>query len=409
MFGHDGSWSRAEQGETRDVAAGFGPERRVCVVGSGWAFTSGISYYTCRLANAFAEQNAVSVILMRRLIPRLLYPGRRRVGRAVNNLHYDDNVQVFNGVDWFWLPSMIRALFFLRRQRPEVLVLQWWTGAVVHSYLLLVLMARRMGARVLVEFHETQDTGESRLPLVGRYARAMGRAVLSRCDGAVVHSDFDVAEVRAHYPLGEMPVLVAAHGPFDHHVPETQPCADVPSRDDDAFNLLFFGTIRPYKGLEHLVTAFDSLDDETAAQMRLTVVGETWEGWTGPLELIAKSRHRDQITLVNRYVHDDEVAAFFAAADAVALPYTRSSASGPLHIAMAAGLPIVLTDVGGLRTAAEGYEGVVWVPPADPDALRDAMVTLPGRRGERFADPRSWDDTIAVYEKLLSAVDERCA
>src|SRR4051812_14966595 len=141
MFGHNGVWSRANQTATRDVEAGFGPLRRICVVGSGWAFTSGISYYTCRLANAFAEQDAVSVILMRRLIPRLLYPGRRRVGRAVNNLDYDPRIPVFNGVDWFWLPSMIRALLFLRRQRPEVLVLQWWTGAVVHSYLLLAVMA----------------------------------------------------------------------------------------------------------------------------------------------------------------------------------------------------------------------------------------------------------------------------
>jgi glycosyltransferase involved in cell wall biosynthesis len=143
--------------------------------------------------------------------------------------------------------------------------------------------------------------------------------------------------------------------------------------------------------------------------MRLTVVGETWEGWTGPLQMIANTRHRDRITLVNRYVHDDEVARYFDAADAVALPYTRSSASGPLHIAMAAGLPIVLTDVGGLRTAAEGYKGVSWVPPSDPEALRAALVALPARRGERYQDPRSWDDTIAVYEKLLAAVDERCA
>jgi glycosyltransferase involved in cell wall biosynthesis len=167
---------------------------------------------------------------------------------------------------------------------------------------------------------------------------------------------------------------------------------------------LFFGTIRPYKGLEHLVQAFDLLDDDLASSMRLTVVGETWEGWTAPLSLIESSPRRDRITLVNRYVHDDEVAGFFAAADAVALPYTRSSASGPLHIAMAAGLPIVLTDVGGLRTAAQGYAGVSWVPPADPEALRDALVEVLARRGERFADPRSWGETVAVYDRLLKAV-----
>src|SRR6185437_8163412 len=127
-------------------------------------------------------------------------------------------------------------------------------------------------------------------------------------------------------------IVVAPHGPFDHHVPQTT----TRETDHDEFTVLFFGTIRPYKGLEHLVEAFDSLDDDEVAHMRLVVVGEPWEGWTRPLELIAGCRHRDRITLVDRYVHDDEVASFFAHADAVALPYLRSSASGPLHIAMSA-------------------------------------------------------------------------
>src|SRR6185437_11893527 len=200
-------------------------------------------------------------------------------------------------------------------------------------------------------------------------------------------------------------IVVAPHGPFDHHVPQTT----TRETDHDEFNVLFFGTIRPYKGLEHLVEAFDLLDDETAQRFRLTVVGETWEGWTRPLELIAGSHRRDRITLVNTYVHDDDVAGYFAAADAVALPYTRSSASGPLHIAMAAGLPVILTDVGGLRAAAEGYEGICWVPASDPSALRDALQALPARRGERYSDPRSWDDTVRVYGQLLEVVRGQCA
>jgi glycosyltransferase involved in cell wall biosynthesis len=382
---------------TRGVTGADGSSlRSYCVVGSGWAFTSGLSYYTCRLAHAFAEQHRTSVILMRRLIPRVFYPGRDRVGRPVNNLEYGDHVPVFDGIDWWWLPSLWRAVRFLRAQRPDVLVLQWWTAAVAHSYLVLAVVARRLGTTVVVEFHETADTGESRLPLVGRYVRLIGRAIFRRCDGIVVHSEFDRAEVAAHYPVGDLPVRVAPHGPFDHHVA----AAPESGRDTDDFTVLFFGTIRPYKGLEHLVEAFDSLDDDTVAGMRLVVVGEPWEGWTRPLELIAASRHRDRITLVDRYVHDDEVASFFEQADAVALPYLRSSASGPLHIAMAAGLPVVLTDVGGLRAAAGDYEGVVWVPPADPDALRTALSQLLSRRGERYADPRSWADTVTAYDEL---------
>jgi glycosyltransferase involved in cell wall biosynthesis len=388
--------------KTRDLME----QPRWCVIGSGWRFTSGISYYTCRLATSLSVGHPVSVVLMRRLIPGFLYPGRARVGTAMNTIDYPSDVPVFNGVDWFWLPSLFRAVGFLRRERPDAVSLQWWTGAVLHSYLVLVVVARSLGARVIVEFHETQDTGESRIPLASRYLRLVGREVLKRCQGAVVHSEFDRQEVLDHFDLPDIPIHVAPHGPYDHHL--TPSGSTTPTAKGD-MNVLFFGTIRPYKGLEHLVAAFDSLSDDEVVGLRLTIVGETWEGWTRPVAAALSSRHRDRITVVNRYVHDEEVGRFFADADAAALPYTRSSASGPLHIAMAAGIPVIVTDVGGLRAAAEDYEGAIWVQPADVDGLRQALLSLAEHRGRRYEDPRSWDDTVVVYDRLLQEIEARCA
>lgn len=370
---------------------------RICVVGSGWHFTSGLSYYTCRLTAALAEDNAVSALLMRRLIPKRFYPGRDRVGVPLNRLSYPPDVPVYDGVDWYWGPSLWRALRFLHAQRPETLVLQWWTGAVLHTYLVLSLAARVLGARTIIEFHEVQDTGEVKLPLAGRYLRVVGAAVVSLSDAAVVHSAYDEQEIRRRFSLARRRVRIVPHGPYDHHLeagPQRAP------RVDD-MNVLFFGTIRPYKGLEVLVAAFNALTPEEVAGLRLTVVGETWEGWIEPFRLIEESPHSSRIELVNRYVDDDEVAAFFAEADAVVLPYLRSSASGPLHIAMAHGLPVVLTDVGGLREAAADYTGVTFVPPADVTALRTALLDLPGRRGARHEDPRSWSEATSVYSDLL--------
>jgi glycosyltransferase involved in cell wall biosynthesis len=369
------------------------------VVGSGWRFTSGLSYYTCRLATALNALNAVSVVLMRRLIPVRFYPGRDRVGVPLAQLQYPSDMPVYDGVDWYWGGSLVGALRFLRHQRPDVLVLQWWTGAVLHTYLVLSVVARLSGARTIIEFHEVQDTGETRLPLAARYLQALGSCVVALSAGVVVHSTFDEAEIRARFRLRGRHLAVIAHGPYDHVA--TEP---VSRSDRTTCNVLFFGTIRPYKGLEHLVAAFNSLDPEQVAPLQLTVVGETWEQWTEPLELIASSPHADRITLVNRYVSDEEVAAFFADADAVVLPYLRSSASGPLHIAMACGLPVVLSDVGGLREAADGYSGVVFVPPGDVEALRAQLLALPARAGTRHADPQSWERTAAAYDRLFDEV-----
>jgi glycosyltransferase involved in cell wall biosynthesis len=359
------------------------------VVGSGWRFTSGISYYTCRLSGALAERASVTTILMRRLLPRRLYPGRSRVGQSLAALDYDPRVAVFDGVDWFWGPGIVRAVRLIRRVRPDVLVLQWWTGAVLHSYIVLVLAARSVGASVVVEFHEVEDTGEARLPLIGALVRRGLRAVLKRADGFLVHSEFDRSALRQAYDLTGRPIEVVPHGPYDHHR-----AAHRPGAEPDVCRLLFFGTIRPYKGLEYLVDAFDSLDADESARFRLTVAGETWEGWTRPVSMIASSPHRDRITLINRYVSDDEVTSLFAEADAVVLPYLRSSASGPLHIAMANGLPVVVTSVGGLTEAAAGYGGAIMVPPGDAAALAAALRELPERVGTRYQDLHSWQPNV---------------
>ena len=149
------------------------------------------------------------------------------------------------------------------------------------------------------------------------------------------------------------------------------------SAPPDALNLLFFGIIRPYKGLEDLVRAFDLLDDEEVTRYWLTVVGETWEGWDLPIRLIQSSRHRTRITLVNRFVDDDEVIAHFAGADAVVLPYHRSSASSPAHVAMSNGLPLVITAVGGLPAAVADYEERSWFLRATPKPCETLFGDFP--------------------------------
>ncbi len=384
---------------------------RVMVVGAGWRFTSGISYYTCRLTNAIAEVAPVSALLMRQLVPTRLYPGRERVGQPVNDLAYDPSVNVFDGVDWFWGQSIRKARRFLDANRPQVLILQWWTGAVLHSYLRLAQLARRSGCRVIIEWHEVQDTGEARIPGVARsVTTAMKLLLLRNVDGHVMHSQYDLDLLRQTYDLPDELVAVAAHGPYDHHgrkaQPDTAPAA-APAAGQDAakdFVFLYFGVVRPYKGVEDLVAAFDLLPPEVRNRCRLVLVGEKWEGWTAPEEAIAASPNADRIQFTDRYVTDAEVAEHFARADAVVLPYRRSSSSGPLHIAMSSGLPVIVTEVGGLVEAAGGYEGTRFVPPADPPALAAAMAELPDRPVTRFADPHSWSTTVEAYGQLLRRI-----
>jgi glycosyltransferase involved in cell wall biosynthesis len=376
---------------------------RVMVIGSGWHMTSGISHYTYRLSSALAQRHQVSVLLMRRLVPKAAYPGASRVGAGVTDAAYPEQVPVYDGVDWFWGRSMRGALEFIDRQRPEVVILQWWTGAVLHSYLRLAGYAARRGARVIVEWHESQDVGEAGMPGTRRYVASLMPWLLAWSAGHVVHSDYDLRAITSAYPLGMAPVRIVRHGPYDH-LARPRLAVHVPQQGSEPMRLLYLGLVRPFKGVEDLVEAFSGLDRSDAERFRLTIVGETWEGWTAPAEAIARSRHADLIERVDRYVTDAELSAHFAKADAVVLPYHRSSASGPLQIAMSAGLPVVVTSVGGLVEAVRDYPGALLVPPRDPQALRRALLELPALRGRRYSDPHSWETTADEFTALFDEI-----
>lgn len=384
---------------------------RVLLVGAGTHFLSAMTYYTTRLANALAGHFSVAFVPMRRLIPTFLYPGRSRVGSTSTSLKYDPNVMVLRGIDWFWMPDLFHNLKFLRKWKPEVVIFEWWTGTVLHTYLAIAIVARLLGASLIVEFHEVQDTGEARIPMAQAWVAVLGWPFFRMASAFVIHSEADRRSIELRYRIRGRPCMVIPHGPLDHHASKRSGAESAPvprlGAFPEAVNLLFFGIIRPYKGLEDLVRAFEMLQIQEVQGYWLTVVGETWEGWNLPVTLIESSRYRDRITLVNRFVSDDEVVAHFANADAVVLPYHRSSASSPAHVAMSNGLPLVITAVGGLPEAVAEYDGAILVPPHDPKALLSAIRQLPVLRGQRYSDPHSWERTVKQYAQLLEDINNQ--
>lgn len=388
--------------QSRQFFRGDPSELSICLVGPGWTFTSGISYYTCRLANAAADRYEIGVIPLRHLLPRRFYPGRKRVGMQLSTMKFHPSVSVCNGIDWWWGRSLLTAFRFLRAHRPKILVLEWWTAATLHTYVVLAILGHVFGARVVVEMHELQDTGEAGIAPVRYYGRYGFRALLHLSHGCVVHSKSDWRALERNYGSLSIRVAVAPHGPYDQYQKlaatdynnEKAVAAVKAAPKPGVVNLLFFGTIRPYKGLEDLLMVFNQLSSEEAKGLWLTVVGETWEGWCEPARLIEASPHSDRITFLNDYVADAVVEAAFEHADVVVLPYRRSSSSGNLHVAMSWGLPVVVTSVGGLPEAADGYEGAIFVEPADLASLKVGVMVGIQMAGRRYVDPRNWNETL---------------
>jgi glycosyltransferase involved in cell wall biosynthesis len=377
----------------------------VCVVGASTVYTSGLSYFTYYVTKELSRRRATCSLLMRRLVPGPLYPAGHRIGASVTAVHTSQLVPTFDGVDWYGLPSVPKALRFLNRQRPRILLVQWWSGSMLPWYLLFAQWARRNGSSVVLELHEDQDPSEADMPIVGPLVRSLFRLLRDRADGFIVHSEWDKVRMARSLALPSGRTFVIPHGPYPLAVAEGAPARQAPG-PAQPITLLIFGLIRPYKGIMNLLDAFEALPREDGRGWRLLVVGDTWAGWTEPMERIGSSPYRSEIELVNRFVSDEEIPHFFAQADIVALPYLRSSASGPLQLAMSAGLPIVVSDVGGLGERAAAYTGAVLVPAGDLEALINGILDAVDLVGTTHTEPDSWETIGDMYEQVFESVLE---
>jgi D-inositol-3-phosphate glycosyltransferase len=178
---------------------------------------------------------------------------------------------------------------------------------------------------------------------------------------------------------------------------------EIPSRSEARQRLglsgnvaLFFGHIRPFKGLDIALEAWKQVD------ATLVVAGEPW--WD------AKYEPQTNVRFDLRFIPDAEIATYFAAADVVLAPYRSEAQSGVALTAFHFARPVIATDVGGLPDMIDGRNGIL-VPPEDPQALAKAVDEFFTRR-DRAAMERaaaesarrySWQEYGAIMNRLLTA------
>jgi glycosyltransferase involved in cell wall biosynthesis len=163
---------------------------------------------------------------------------------------------------------------------------------------------------------------------------------------------------------------VAVHPhPVYHHLPPSDHVLPRRAR----LELLFFGFVRPYKGLDVLVDALARIPEQ---DWHLTVAGEPWKRQGHLRQKANEAGVADRIDWIERYIPSAEATALFDRADAVVLPYRRATGCGVLALALGTGTPAVASDLPGLREQViEGESGWL-VPPRDAAALARRLATL---------------------------------
>jgi len=384
---------------------------RVCIVGSSKRFFSGITTHTIFLANALAKRNQVSVILLRKLLPRFLFPGRGRVGKDQYSIDFAPGIEVYDGMDYNSPLSWLRAYRFLKQQKPEVIIMQWWSSSVAHMQLFLKWAnSVNIKAKMILDMHEVVDPLEESIMPIRLYSRVIGRRLVRGLDAYITHSESAKSQVARTYKIDDDTISVIQMGLYeDYRQPMDKALAKEELGTGEEFVILYFGLIRHYKGVPCLVKAFDLLPSPIASRSRLLIVGEVWDEGELIQELIDSSSYKNQISLVRQYVPDSMIPRYFAAADVVALPYLRAAGSGVAHIAMAYGKPLIVSDVEALRESMADYQGALFFPPGDHSALRDKLLQVReavSSEKEAYYPPpqRTWDDIAQRYEAVLNKI-----
>ncbi|MEA2199163.1 MAG: hypothetical protein QOJ25_3214 [Solirubrobacteraceae bacterium] len=252
-------------------------------------------------------------------------------------------------------------------------------------------------------------TAHDLLPREPRPGQAWAqRRCYMAADALVVHSDYGRRQLIEAAAVDPAKVHVIHHGAFDYltRLPHEGALSPELQRVEGPV-VLFFGLLRPYKGIDVLLDAWRGL--KTA---ELWIVGRP----RMPVQPL-RARAGTGVRFVPRFVADGEVPALFRRADIVVLPYSRTERfdfSGVVATALAFGKPIVLTDIGGFSEVARSGAALL-VPPDDPGALREALTNLiedPAARARlgaaaaaAAAGPYSWDEaarrTLELYRTLV--------
>jgi glycosyltransferase involved in cell wall biosynthesis len=306
--------------------------------------------------------------------------------------------------------------------RPEILHLHWvglflvddnWIKKVFYIIRSLaeLLAVRLSGVKIVWTVHNLYDH-ERRVPM----EKFINRFIAYLCDQLIVHYPFGINAVMNAYDLPEKyrkKINVIPHGHYidcyESGIAQEQARTVLGLGDKDIV-FLYFGSIRPYKGVELLVKAFQELQSH---QISLVIAGECKNGILRD-ELIQQCRADSRIHTFLEDVPDEKISLFLNSADVVVLPFKDIFTSGSVLLAMSFEKAIIAPSIGCVPEVLD-QEGAFLYDPTDgrnlPLAMKRAFkadLTAMGRHNYKQAQRLDWteiaEQTYGVYLKSVNAI-----
>lgn len=337
-------------------------------------------------ANAYQEllfdalaDHGVEIATERRAIPFTLFSHRLR-DTDVLHLHWLHPYFLFGSFEWLYRVPFSRLIC--------------WAAALV--FIAQVAIAERQ-TRIVWTAHNLINH-ERRYERLDRWVTAQ---VIARADAVQVWDDCTTSELRQQFDIGSTEVIAIPHG---HYRARYEREDRTVGREHlglpaDTRVYLFFGTIRPYKGVPDLIQAFEKIDG-------LLVVAGNSKCDALETELRSLVEGRKDVRLDLGYVPDETVSMYLGAADVTVFPYRDIYNSGSVVLAMSLGCPVVAPAKGSIPSVLpEGnvvyddlQSGLYEVSTKSDDELQRV-----GKRNAEVAqEEHDWNDVARKMKTLYS-------
>jgi len=351
------------------------------------------------LAQTLAKRGSqFHVVSFRRQYPRWLYPGKSDRDPSQKPLRVNAEYLLDPLYPWTWWQTARK----IAEWKPDVVIIQWWTTFWAPAFAALSFLLRRRGIKVLFVIHNV-------MPHEPRpWDRWLARLALRQGHSFLVQTAREKERLLSLLPQAQ--TITSPLPVYDMFAGQRIPIAEAKQQlglPVDEPVALFFGIVRPYKGLRFAIEALAELRAR-GKTVHLLVAGEFWEDVMTYTRLIEQLGLSAQVKIDNRYIPDEKIGLYFSSADVFVAPYVGGTQSAAVKVALGFDLPVVISRA----IVSEELENDVahrlyWVAPEDVDALADAMdrCLRENEQATKFVTPLAngdeWEILVDKIETMI--------
>lgn len=351
---------------------------KIAILSCFYPYRGGISQFNACLYGELSKTHNVKAFNFKRQYPEFLFPGKTQYVTKDDEAVPVESVSLLDTANPFSYVSTYRQI---RAWEPDVLIVRYWMSYFAPS---LGYITRRMRKHCkVISILDNVVPHEQRF-----FDTPLTKYFLSGSDGSVTLCEAVSKDLLRLRPDAEFRVI---QHPLYSHFGERIPREEASRKlglDPKRKTILFFGLIRLYKGLDILLEAFEKLPED----YQLIIAGEPYGSFDRYQKIIDRITKPERIHMSLKYIKDSEVSVFFSAADIAVLPYRSATQSGISSVAYHFEVPMIVTDVGGLKeTVGDTGTGIV-APECTPQAIMHEIERY-------FAEPQLKQSFITNIRK----------